>query len=325
MDNRVSNTEVIEVIYDNTEKIRRRRALKRKILNDWELYLLLLPPLIYFIIWSYVPMYGVLMAFKDFRISLGIWGSEWVGLLHFQRFFNSIHFERLMVNTVGISVYSLLAGFPLPIIFALMLNELKNKFFKKTVQTIAYAPFFISVVVMVGMITMFFSPLGGGIVNQIIVALGREPVPFLTDPRYFWHLFVWTGVWQGTGWGTVIYLAALAGVDTEQLEAATIDGASKLQRIWYITFPCILPTAIILLILSAGGIMNVSFERIFLMQNTLNMSRSDVIATHVYRVGLLDMRYDFAAAVGLFNSVINLFMLVLVNWIARRVSDTSLL
>ena len=294
------------------------------IMKNWELYLLLLPPLAYFIIFCYWPMYGVVLAFKNFRIADGIMGSPWVGLKHFQTFFKSIYFERVIKNTVGISAYSLIAGFPIPIILALMMNELRSKWFKKTVQTISYAPYFISQVVMVGMIIIFFSPFDDGLVNKVVQLFGHAPIPFMTDPRYFHSIYVWTGVWQSAGWGTVIYMAVLSNVDAQLIEAAIIDGANKLQRILYINIPCILPTVVLLFILSAGGIMSVGFEKIFLMQNALNMDASDVISSYVYRVGLQQIKYDFGTAIGLFNSVINLIILVIVNEIAKRVNETSL-
>ena len=298
--------------------------LLKSIMSNWELYLLLLPPLAFFIIFCYWPMYGVLLAFKNFKVSLGIMGSPWVGLKHFQTFFNSIYFERVIKNTVGISLYSLVAGFPIPIILALMMNELRHKWFKKTVQTISYAPYFISQVVMVGMIIIFFSISDDGLVNRAVQFFGHAPISFMTEPRYFHSIYVWTGIWQSAGWGTVIYMAVLSNVDAQLLEAAVIDGANKLQRILYINIPCIMPTAVLLFILSAGGIMSVGFEKIFLMQNALNMDASDVISSYVYRVGLQQIKYDFGTAIGLFNSVINMIMLVIVNEIAKRVNETSL-
>jgi putative aldouronate transport system permease protein len=291
--------------------------------NNWEMYLLLLLPLAYFIIFCYWPMYGVTLAFKSYNIMKGIAGSPWVGLKHFKLFFSSIFFVRVLKNTVGISLYSLVAGFPIPIILALMMNEVKNRSFKKFVQNISYAPYFISQVVMVGIIIMFLSPVDG-IINIAIKALGQKPVKFMTEPGWFKHIYVWSGIWQGAGWGTVIYMAVLTGVDPQLIEAAVMDGASRMRRIWHINLPHVIPTAVIMLILSAGGIMNVGFEKVFLMQNMMNMESSDVIATYVYRLGLMQVKYDVATAVGLFNSVINAIMLIIVNTVSKRIGSATL-
>lgn len=296
---------------------------RRKILRNWQLYIFVLPALAYFIIFHYIPMYGVQIAFKNFSPGLGIWGSEWVGFDHFKRFFNSYYFWDLIKNTLGISLYELLVGFPLPIILALALNEIKDGLYKRTVQTVTYAPHFISVVVMAGMIIAFLSPTTG-LINHFIQLLGFDPIPFMTDPKWFKTVFVLSGVWQNTGWGTIIYLAALAGVDPQHHEAAIVDGASRFQRIIYINIPTLIPTMTILLILNIGSFLAVGFEKILLLQNPLNIESSNVIATFVYQAGLLDAQYSFAAAVGLFNAVINAILLVTVNYIARRTSETSL-
>lgn len=295
------------------------RSMKR----NWQLYALIAPVVIYYIVFHYLPMYGVQIAFKDFIASKGIWESPWVGFKHFERFFNSYFFERLILNTLTISLYTLLVSFPVPIILALMLNEVKTKWFKKTVQTITYAPHFLSVVVVVGMLFIFLNP-STGIINHLIVALGGESASFMTDPKWFKTLYVMSDVWQTMGWSSIIYLAALSGVDHQMHEAATIDGASKLQRIWHINIPTIAPTIVILLILNLGSVMAIGFEKIFLMQNSLNLESSDVISTYVYRAGILDAQYSFSAAIGLFNSLVNFTLLVVVNFIARRVNETSL-
>ncbi|WP_259392208.1 sugar ABC transporter permease [Paenibacillus thiaminolyticus] len=302
---------------------RRASWVWRSIKRNWQLYALITPVVIYYIIFHYLPMYGVQIAFKDFIASKGIWDSPWVGFKHFERFFSSYFFERLIVNALTISLYTLLVSFPIPILLALMLNEAKAEWFKKTVQTITYAPHFLSVVVVVGMLFIFLNP-SMGIVNHLIVALGGEPIAFMTDANWFKTLYVLSDVWQTMGWSSIIYLAALSGVDLQLHEAATIDGASKLQRIWHINIPTIAPTIIILLILNLGTVMAVGFEKIFLMQNNLNLASSDVISTYVYRSGILDAQYSFSAAVGLFNSVVNFALLIIVNSIARRVSTTSL-
>ncbi|WP_242698005.1 ABC transporter permease [Bacillus sp. SD088] len=289
---------------------------------DWQLYALLTPALAYFIIFHYVPMYGVQIAFKQFYANLGISGSPWIGFDHFKRFFDSYYFWRLLKNTLTLSGYELLL-FPLPIMFALSLNELKNGVFKKWVQTLTYAPHFISVVVVAGMIVAFLDPITG-LVNHLIVSLGGQPVAFLTESGWFRHIFVWSGQWQSLGWGTIIYLAALAGVSPELHEAASVDGATRFQRIIHINIPSILPTIIVLFILNIGSFMAIGFEKVLLLQNSLNAETSDIIPTFVYNVGLLEGQYSFASAVGLFESVINIILLVTVNYIARKVSDNSL-
>ncbi|WP_080873381.1 ABC transporter permease [Oceanobacillus timonensis] len=304
-------------------KLPKPKKKKKKILQNWQLYIFILPAFLYFFIFHYIPMYGVQIAFKDFIPSSGIWGSEWVGLEHFKRFFDSYYFWDLIKNTLGLSVYELIIGFPLPIILALALNEAKDGLYKRTVQTVTYAPHFISVVVMAGMIIAFLSP-ATGIINHGLTLLGFDPIPFMSDPKWFKTVYVFSGVWQSTGWGTIIYLAALSGVDPQHHEAAIVDGASRLQRIWHINIPALVPTMIILLIMNLGNIMAMGFEKILLLQNPLNLESSNVIATFVYQAGLLDAQYSFASAVGLFNSVINAILLITVNQIARKRSETSL-
>lgn len=295
----------------------------KRIGKNYELYIFILPAFLYFAIFYYAPMYGVQIAFKDFIATKGIAGSPWTGFKHFNYFFSSYYFNLLVRNTIGITLYSLIAGFPVPILLALLLNELKNKRFKRLVQNVTYAPHFISTVVMVGILLTFLSP-SSGIVNQLIKVLGGEPIAFMAKPGMFKDIYVWSGIWQNSGWGSIIYLAALSGIDVQLHEAAIVDGATRLQRIRYINIPGIMPTMIILLVLNSGSLMNVGFEKIFLMQNSLNMETSDVISTYVYRNGLLNAQYSFSSAVGLFNSVINFILLVLVNKAARRLSETSL-
>lgn len=296
---------------------------RNKILKNWDLYLLLLPVLAYFIIFHYLPVYGMQLAFKDFIATEGIWGSPWIGLKHFERFFNGHYFWQLITNTLGISLYQILLSFPCAIILALMMNEVRGKFFKKTIQTITYAPHFISVVVLVAMMTAFLSP-SNGVINMIIKELGFEPINFMAEPRLFKSLYVLSGVWQSTGWNSIIYMAALAGIDMSLHESAALDGAGRLKRILYINIPGILPTIIIMLILECGKVMGVGFEKVFLMQNSLNINASDVISTYVYRTGILGAQYSFSAAVGFFNSVVNCILLLLVNKISKSVSETSL-
>ena len=299
-----------------------RRLMRR----FWQLYLFVLPPIITTFIWHYIPLYGVVIAFKDYKVIDGILGSDWAGLEHFMAFFRDPYFEPILWNTIRISLYSF-ATFPCSIIFALMINELTNHKFKKTVQMISYMPHFISTVVVCAMVHMFFN-VDGGIVNNAIVALGGEPVPFMYKAKYFDHLYVWSGVWQGIGWGTSIYLANLSNVSPDLIEAARIDGASRWDVVVHINIPTILPTVVIMLILRVGSIMGVGFEKVFLLQTDLNLSASRVISTYVYErtlgAGGTTAYWDYSAAIGLFNTFINLILIILTNTIARKVSDIAL-
>lgn len=306
-----------------TAAVPRKRSQLRLVLKNYQIYLLLLPCFLYFIVFCYGPMYGVQIAFKDYNTGLGIWGSPWVGLKHFQRFMAMPQFWQVFRNTLTLSVYSLFAGFPFPILVSLMLNEVSQRRFKKVIQTVTYAPHFISTVVMVAMITLFLSP-SSGFVNKAIEALGGEAVNFMIKPSYFPHIYVWTGIWQHFGWNSIIYLATLANVDESLHESAVIDGASRLQRIWYINIPCLTPTIVIQLILSLGGILGADFEKVLLMQNASIMETADIIGTYTYRIGIQGSEFSISSAIGMFNSVVNLIMLVLVNSICRRISDTSL-
>jgi len=291
--------------------------------RNYILYIMIAPVVAYYIIFAYVPMYGVQIAFRNFIPRLGFWNSPWVGLAHFTRFFNSFNFTNLLFNTIAISIYSLLASFPIPIIFALLLNYLRGKPFRKTIQMVSYAPHFISIVVLCGMIVIFMNP-DTGIINQIITFFGGESVAFLSNPAYFRSIYVWSGVWQNMGFASIIYIAALSGVDHEMHEAAIIDGASKMQRMWYIDLPSIKPTIVILLIFNIGGLMGVDFQKILLLQNSLNMTTSDVLQTYIFRVGLLNSDFGFSTAVGLFNSVINVVLLVSANAIVKKTTSTGL-
>lgn len=306
------------------------RALSRKQnLRDakinYQLYLIILLPVIWLVVFKYIPMVGVQIAFRDFQSTQGIFGSEWVGFKHFINFFNNYQFYDIIRNTLVISFYQLIAGFPLPIILALALNSTIRTKFKKFVQMITYMPHFISVVVLVGMIIQFTSP-RVGIVNNFITSLGFEAIDFMSRPELFSSLYVWSGVWQSCGWGTIIYLAALASVDTELHEAATIDGASRFKRVQHIDLPMIVPTMATMLILNFGRIMDLGFEKVYLMQNSLNTSASEVISTYVYKVGLASSfpDYSYASAVGLFNSAINLVLILIVNNLSRKFTETSL-
>jgi putative aldouronate transport system permease protein len=301
---------------------RRGGNFKKHFIRDWRLHVFMLLPLLYLLIFNYYPMFGVQIAFKNFISAKGIWGSEWVGFRHFQTFFSSYQFGRVVGNTLILSFYSIIAGFPLPMFFALILNTVRNQRFKKIVQTITYIPHFISTVVLVGMMTTFFSPVSGayGYFSQLI---GRGyPGVLMGIGTTFRHFYVWSGIWQDLGWGTIIYMAALSAVNPELYEAAEIDGASRWQRVIHIDFPSILPTASILLILRFGSIMSIGFEKVLLMQTPLNLQTSEVISTYVYKVGLqAGGNFSYATAIGLFNSVINLFVLLSVNRAARKLSS----
>jgi putative aldouronate transport system permease protein len=291
--------------------------------RSWELYCLVFLPVVYLIVFKYVPMFGIQIAFKDFNIIKGIWGSPWVGFKHFEMFFHSPNFWLLMKNTLGISFYSLLAGFPVPILLALALNEVRTGFFKRSVQMITYAPHFISTVVMVSILILMLSP-HVGIIERLFDYLGLPTTNYMGEPGYFKSIYVWSGVWQEMGYASIIYIAALAGVDPALYEAARMDGASRLKKIIHIDLPSLIPITVIMLILSLGSVMGVGFEKIYLMQNPLNLSSSEVISTYVYKVGLLGANFSFSSAVGLFNSVINLILLLSVNAISRKISENSL-
>lgn len=307
----------------NQAERKRKHPFIRSLKKHWELYLLVLPPVLYLLIFKYIPMGGVQIAFKNYSVVQGIWGSPWVGLKHFEAFFNSPNFWLLIKNTIGISFYSLIAGFPIPILLALALNEIRTGYFKKTVQMVTYAPHFISTVVMVSIIILMLSP-HVGVVDRVFDFFGLPMTNFLGIPEYFKSIYVWSGVWQGMGYSSIIYIAALAGVDPSLYEAARMDGASRIKKILHIDIPSLIPVVVIMLILSLGSIMGVGFEKIFLMQNPLNTSASEVISTYVYKVGLIGANFSFSSAVGLFNSIINLILLVVVNGVSRKISKNSL-
>ena len=297
-------------------------SFKKIFLDNYQLYLLMLPGIIVTFIFSYIPMYGVQIAFKNFRPSRGIWGSEWVGLDHFVRFIKYTGFWPMLRNTLSITLYNL-ATFPIPVIVALLINEIRSKWFKKTVQMISYAPHFLSTVVLCGMILLFLNR-SNGIVNNIIALFGGERIDFMARPEMFSSIYVWSGVWKSVGWGTVIYLAALSNVFPELIEAVKIDGGNKLHIIKHVNIPAILPTAVILFILSTGNILSLGYEKILLLQNDLNLERSRVISTYVYEIGLVAGQMSYSTAINLFNNVVNLIVLTIVNFIARKVSEVSL-
>lgn len=295
----------------------------RKMIGDYQLYLLALPAVAYLFIFHYIPMYGVTIALKHYNPLEGILGSPWAGFQHFERFFNLYQFWPLIKNTIGLSLYQLIVGFPVPILLALLLNQTRNKRFKSFVQTVTYAPHFISIVVLVGMVTLFLSP-RSGFINHLIVAFGGEAILFMGEPAYFKTIYVLSGIWQNMGWSSIIYLAALASISPELYEAAKVDGASKWKQILHIDIPGIMPTAIILLILNVGQLLNVGFHKVYLMQNPLTEASQEIISTYIYKVGLIQAQYSFSTAVGLFNALINIVLLFGVNYFARRVSNSSL-
>ena len=313
----------------NRPKRRRRRerpgikGLRRSLQRHWTLYLLMVVPLIWFAVFKYIPMSNAVLAFKNFNVIKGIWGSPWVGWQNFELFFHNPVFWTLVKNTFVLSVYTVAASFPIAIILALALNEIRMGLFKRTVQMVTYAPYFISTVVVVSMTILVLSP-RLGIVNEGLGFFGVPAIDFLGNPDYFRHIYVWSDVWQTTGYSAVIYLAALSGIDPALHESAKIDGATRLQRIRHVDLPGIMPTAVIILVLAVGNIMAIGFEKAFLFQNPLNLSQSEIIATYVYKTGLLNADFSMATAVGLFNSVINLVLLLMVNAIAKRITGNGL-
>lgn len=293
-----------------------RKMLKRRLVSNWQLYAMLLIPLAVTIIYKYVPMYGIQIAFRDYKASRGMFGSEWVGLEWFRRFFSSPNCIRMIKNTVLLSLYSLLWSFPIPIILALMINQLRFHRFKRVVQTVLYAPHFISIMVVCGMIRIFLSP-SGGLINLL---MGTN-IDFLTEASAFRTIYIASGIWQDAGWGMIVYMATLSNIDTTQYEAAKIDGASVFQRIRHIDIPELIPTIVLMLIMSAGNLMNVGFEKVWLLQTDLNKATSDVIAVYVYQQGIENAKYSYSTAVGLFNTVVNIILLIIVNKICSKMSD----
>lgn len=299
-----------------------KAALTGRIWKSKDYYLMLLPAVILVIMFNYAPLYGLQIAFKNYKVSLGVGGSPWIGLKNFTDFFQSYYFGTLLKNTLLLSLYTLVVGFPIPIIIALILNELKGNF-KKFTQTVLYAPHFISVVVLVSILNAMLSP-SQGVVNTILEMFGMERNYFMANPEYFRHLYVWSGVWQGMGWGAIIYLAALSGVDPSLHEAADMDGATRIQKIVHINLPAIMPTIIIMLILRMGEIASVGYEKVYLMQNSMNVETAEVISTYVYKRGIINSNYSFSTAVDLFNNVVNVILVLIANEISKRVSETSL-
>lgn len=306
------------------EKIKNRKQLKKTLKSHWHLYLLMIPFIVYLAFFEYAPLYGIILAFKKFKPYLGIMDSPWVGMENFVKFVTSSMFDTVVPNTIILSLYSLIVGVFPPIILAICLNYIPSVKYKKLVQNITYAPHFISLVVMVSMITMFFST-NNGLVNNVIEALGGKEIFFLGEAENFRHLYVWSGVWQGVGWGSIIYLANLTNVSPELHEVAKVDGATIWQRIRYIDWHAIKPVMVTLFILNTGKIMSVGFDKAFLMQNSFNISTSELISTYVYKKGLLNADYSYSTAVGLFNTVVNLILVLTSNAISKKVNETSIL
>ncbi len=295
------------------------KSLKKRILDNWQLYAMLLVPVVLTVIYKYIPMYGIQIAFRDYKASRGMWGSEWVGLEWFERFFTAPTCGRMIKNTILLSFFSLLWSFPIPIILALMLNQLRFQRFKRLTQTVLYAPHFISTMVICGMIRIFLSP-SGGLINLI----AGTSIDFLTEASAFRTIYIASGIWQDAGWGVIVYMATLANVDTSLYEAAKVDGASMFQRILHIDIPELTSIMVLNLIMSAGGLMNVGFEKVWLLQTDLNKATSDVIAVYVYQQGIENAKYSYSTAVGLFNTAVNIVLLIVVNKIAGKISeDTS--
>jgi ABC-type polysaccharide transport system permease subunit len=312
-----------------TTEVRRQvnqKSLKKRILSRWQLYLLLILPLAYLITFAYVPMGGLVLAFKKYNSGLGIWGSPWVGLDNFKKFFTSYKCSIVIKNTLTISLYSLVVTFPMPIIFALLLNAMLGQKYKKVIQTVTYIPYFISTVVMVGLINQLLDYRIGLYGSLYMLFKGTTAPNILADGTLFKHIYVWSGVWQTTGYSAIIYIAALSGVDMSLHEAAEIDGASRFQRLLYIDIPAILPTASIMLILAVGNIMNVGYEKVLLMQNDLNLNYTEIVSTYVYKVGLASGITDFSlsTAIGMFNSVINFLLLIIANTGSKKLSGSGI-
>lgn len=299
-----------------------RSRAARVFQRNYQLYLLMIPAIVATALFAYGPMYGVQIAFKDYHISQGIWGSPWVGLAQFERFVNFPNFWPMIRNTLNITLYSL-AVWPINIVMALLINEIQSSKFKKTVQMVSYAPHFLSTVVVCGMIKMFLSK-RTGLINNMLETIGLARVDFLTLPSAFTHIYVWSGVWQGIGWGTIIYLAALSNVSQDQIEAARIDGASRAQVVWHVNIPAIIPTIVILFILRVGGLLSVGFDKIYLLQNPLNMPASSVISTYVYDIGVKGRQFSYSTAIDQFNSLVNLVTLLLANLVVKRLSGVGI-
>lgn len=305
---------------------KRMKSIKhgfRRVLSCWELYLFIVPTLVWFVLFQWIPLAGIQIAFRDYNFKAGVWASKWTGFLHFERFITLRSLGTLLKNTIGISVYSLAVGFPVPILLALVLNELRSSRLKRTVQTVSYAPHFISMVVMVGMIFSFLD-MESGIINKIAEFFGGSAVDFMIEPKWFKTVYVLSGVWQNTGWSSIIYISALSGVDYSLHEAAMIDGANRIQRIRHVNLPGILPTIALMFILRSGSLLSVGYYKVYLMQTPLNLEASEVISTYMYKMGLQENQYSFSAAVGLMNTVVSAVLTIGTNKISALLTEHSL-
>lgn len=298
------------------------RYVGKRLKRSWQWYVLLLPAFAYVALFSYGPMYGIQIAFRDYKVKFGMTGSEWVGLEHFARFLSYPDFWKMIRNTLSITLYSL-ATFPCAIIFALMLNEVMNEKFKKTMQMITYAPHFMSEVVVCSIVIMFLDRANGPL-NNLIASLGGKRVAFISNPDYFPSIYVWSGVWQNLGWSSILYISALSGISSELIEAAKIDGANRMQIIWHVNIPGILPTIAITFIMSTGNLLSVGYSKIYLLQNDLNISASQVISTYVYSIGLIGSQFSYSTAISLFNNLANILVLLLANKFVKSISETGL-
>ena len=308
---------------ETAQKKTRARKTMEMMLRQRQLYLLMLPAVLYTALFCYKPMYGILIAFKNFSIRKGVWGSEWVGFANFERLFSSYWFPIILKNTITLSALGLLIGFPLPIVLALLLNEVRSTRYRNTVQTVSYAPHFISTVVMCGMITMFLNP-NTGIINKFITLLGFDAVYFMQEASMFKWIYTISDIWQGIGWSSIIYFAALASVDRSLLEAADVDGANRFQKIWHINIPEILPTIIMMFILRCGQILSIGYEKVYLLQNSMNLVGSEVISTYVYKIGLEQADFAYSTAAGLFNTVVNCIFLIIANNLSKKITESGL-
>lgn len=295
----------------------------RHIKDYYQLYIMVLPAVIVIFLFNYIPMYGVQIAFREFDPARGLTGGDFVGLKYFNKFINSFQFKDLIKNTFFLSLYTIVAGFPVPIVLALVINQIKKARLKKIIQTVSYMPHFISLIVLVGMLSIFLSP-SSGIIGHIFRIIGLQPVNFMGVPKYFRTIYVLSDIWQHAGWNSIIYIAALSSIDPSLYEAAEVDGANKWQKLIMIDIPSLVPTIIILLILNSGNIMNVGFEKVYLMQNNMNLTVSEVISTYVYKIGIMSNQISYSSAIGLFNTLINFVFLVVVNFVSKKTSDISL-
>lgn len=318
-----------EIASANSMKVQKKHSIAHRIKHklitrgEWQLYLLILPVVVYFIIFHYAPMYGVQIAFRNYSITRPILDSKWVGLSYFQRFLNSPMFPQLMRNTIVLSFYDLLIGFPFPVIFAVILNQTQSKRLVKFSQTVTFAPYFISMVVLVGMLYLFLSPTSG-IVNKLLELFGVSPIYFMAESKWFRHVYVLSNVWQKTGYQAIIYFAALTSVDPGLYEAATIDGATRLQKIWYIDLPSITPTLVTMLLLNVGRMLNIDTQRTLLMQAATNLETSEILGTYVYKVGLINAQFSYSTAIDLFKTLINLTLLIITNFVSKKLTEESL-